>query len=1649
MLADVFKAPRLSVLILLPRFLLVLTLGVATGFRAGGQTVNRTLPPHAAPQVGLVLPENATEAEIKSARIFEEPLVPVGRSPSAHENRRLAVALRQHTSRSDPDDFSVLERYLEEQPDSVWAPSVAFNLAGEYYNTGWYSKSLRMWERAWPLLKPASDLHAKALADRAAGELAFMYGRLGRMTELSALLDSLEGRAFIGSATEKIAGAREGLWTMQHRPEIAFRCGPYALERILNFTDPAKAGSPLIRDSKSTTNGCSLAQVADLSRQLGMNYQMAFRSNGAALLRPAVVNWKAGHYAAMLKEENGRYLFQDPTFGNDAWISKRALEAEASGYFLVSAGELPAGWRRVDAAEGSLVFGKGATTAKDDTSTTDCDPKTCGGSGTGMPVASTHLMLVSLNIQDRPVGYTPPVGPPVFLRLTYNQRDAGQPAGFSYSNLGPKWTFNWLAYIADNPSSLAADVSYYTDGGGTLSFTGFDNVSQTYAPPVKSQAMLRRTSATSYELTTRNGSKLIFAQPGSFGGTFRRVFLTQIVDPAGNFVQITYDNNFRVVGITDAIGQVTTLSYQNPSDNLKITKVTDPFGRFATFTYDASNRLAQITDTIGITSQFTYDSGDFIQSLTTPYGTNSFEKGENGPQRWLVTTYPNGEKDRVEFYESGYIGIPDSDPAATVPAGMSVANIYNTSRNSFFWNRKAYAEAAGDYTKAHLYHWLHFSGGVCSGILESEKAPLENRVWYSYDGQPSTITYGTTDQPNAVGRVLDDGTTQLTTLHYNSMGIITNLVDPMGRSLTYVYATNQTDLLEVRQTTGANNDLLTQISYNAQHLPVAIRNAAGQMTTNIYNARGQLVATTSPNGETTALSYDPNGYLLAIDGPLPGMSDRLTLSYDSVGRVRTVIGPDGYAITNSYDNLDRLTNRAYPDGTFEAFTYDRLDWVKRQDRLGRVTQYSYDTLRRLISVQDPLNRTVNLQYCGCGALSALVDALGRPTRWDYDIQGRVTSKQFADGSKVLFSYENATSRLKSVRDEKGQVKSFTYYADNNLMRVAYPVAQVATPAITYSYDPNYNRLSSMQDGIGTTTYTYYPAGSLGALQVASVSGPWINDTVTYSYDSLGRTTNRTIAGIAQTYAYDPLGRITNIVNALGSFSYLYDGATARLLDALYPNGRATHYDFFNNLGDRRLQGITHRRADSSVISRFAYLYNTAGTITNWLQELGGVTNNWSLGYDAADQLTAAQLNQGATNVNYTESYDPAGNRLAETISSVGRTFQCNALNQLVSSSDTTVTNASYEWDAEQRLAAVNQGTNRSEFYYDGAGRRVRIVEKQNGAIVAERRFVWCGMELCEERDSTGGLVQKRFFVAGVQLLSGPAPGSYFYTRDHLGSLREMHDATGLVRARYDYGLYGQQAKLGGDLDSDWGFTGYFSHPQTALYLAPLRAYDPRTARWLSRDPIGELGGLNLYGYAGNDPVNLYDPLGLCFLSRLRNAGVGLYAGAAGGAVGGAAVGGTLGFLAGGVNAVPGAVAGAAGGAVVGGTWGAISGFLSPCSSPGDVALEQFISGVLSGGLEFLPGLSELGVKIKGINAEAGSWLAVSRQTFTKFERDIYSIWDSDLKLATVFKTAAGRYIEEELPAKLAEGSEEFGQGIVDWLAADPSDQNSSTTPRRP
>jgi hypothetical protein len=94
--------------------------------------------------------------------------------------------------------------------------------------------------------------------------------------------------------------------------------------------------------------------MLELANSLGMSMHMAKREDTLAPIPvPALIHWKAGHFAAIVKEEGGRYLVQDATFGEELWVSRKALDLETSGYALVKAGPFAAGWRPVAAEEGA------------------------------------------------------------------------------------------------------------------------------------------------------------------------------------------------------------------------------------------------------------------------------------------------------------------------------------------------------------------------------------------------------------------------------------------------------------------------------------------------------------------------------------------------------------------------------------------------------------------------------------------------------------------------------------------------------------------------------------------------------------------------------------------------------------------------------------------------------------------------------------------------------------------------------------------------------------------------------------------------------------------------------------------------------------------------------------------------------------------------------------------------------------------------------------------------------------------------------------------------------------------------------------------------------------------------------------------------
>lgn len=1400
--------------------------------------------------------EHALASTPHQPTLFAEPLVRTAPT-SAAEDQALSTALTVYAHRTNPDDFSSLTGFLSQYPNSGWAPALQTNLGLSYLHDGNFSLAITSWKQAWLLGKSATDPHAHALVDRAVGELASTYASFGQIDNLKALFTEIGNRPITGSATEAIQNAQQELTFVQRDHKHPFNCGPVALKLLMLAQNPHDHSGDMLPFYPSGTNGTNLAELTQIGGKLGFATQMILRKPGEPVPVPAIVHWKVGHFATIVGEANGRYHIEDPVFpGASLWITPAALDAEASGYFLVpAAAEMHTGWSKVASSTANRVWGKGNTNAvqpgdSGDPTALPANPNGC------MCGYNIKAATVGLTLSDQPVGYTPPIGPAPNIAITYNQREDSQPANFGFYNVSQKWTLNWLTYITDDPTNPGASVSRYLPGGGAYYYTGYNSTIGTFATESDDNSILVLVSESPaiYKRLLPDGRVDVYAQSNGNIAYPRNIFLSQVIDPQGNTLTLNYDGQMRLTSLTDATGRQTTFSYNIPAQPLLVSQITDPFGRSATLTYDSAGRLSSITDILGLTSSFTYDANALVNVMTTPYGTTSFSytaPGTSGPPRFLDITDPLGYHEREEWVEPAP-NIPDSDPTATVPTGMPLPleNEYLEYRDSFHWDKSAYLLASCtptggcDYTKAVDWHFAHVPNtSTKSTTIESIKNPLENRIWFNYPGQTISYYAGTFNRPIATGRVLDDGTTQISQTAYGTTGFFqpTQEIDPLGRTTSFSYL-NPIDLSTIYQETAGNaQTVLAQIGYNYDHRPLTYIDAAGQVSRSSYNAAGQLTSVTNPLNQTTTYNYNSTGDLTSIVNA--NGATAATYTYDAYDRVATHTDSEGWTVSYNYDAANRITKITYPDGTADSYIYNKLDLASHTDRLGRIWTYTYDADRRLTASTDPTSHQTLYAYNPDGELTSQTDPNGNITQWAYDLEGRLITKTYADNSTATYSYETTTSRLKSVLDALGQTKQYAYDEDNELTGITYLNAVNPTPTVSFAYDSYFPRRVSMTDGTGATQYSYVPVGTQGAMQLQQEAPPLAGSATTYAYDALGRVSSRTVTGAgAETFQYDALGRLTGDTNDLGTFTLAYLGQTGQITSRqLASSTLATSWTYLPNSGDRRLSGISTTGLSSGQVTSFQFTTDVEDQITGTTQ-----TSDSTIAYPpGSTQQTASynNLNQLTTLENPPPSsqpltYDADGNLLSDGTHD-------------------------FTWDAENRLVGItypSQSGKATAFTYDGLGRRVAIISTPaGGGTPVATDYIWCAGQPCQARNSSN-ITTRSYYAEGEFIPGSPSQRDY-YAPDQLGSVRRVFTAS--QAPSYDYDPYGNPLQTTAPL-TDFGYAGTFYNADSGLDLTWFRAYDPVIGRWLSRDPSGEGADQegSLYAYVGSDPVNLTDPLGL-------------------------------------------------------------------------------------------------------------------------------------------------------------------------------------------
>src|SRR6185369_1029756 len=202
----------------------------------------------------------------------------------------------------------------------------------------------------------------------------------------------------------------------------------------------------------------------------------------------------------------------------------------------------------------------------------------------------------------------------------------------------------------------------------------------------------------------------------------------------------------------------------------------------------------------------------------------------------------------------------------------------------------------------------------------------------------------------------------------------------------------------------------------------------------------------------------------------------------------------------------------------------------------------------------------------------------------------------------------------------------------------------------------------------------------------------------------------------------------------------------------------------------------------------------------------------------------------------------------------------------------------YVWDAENRLVSMEaiasvpvEAKQRLEFTYDYLARRIqkKVYTWSVGAstyqLQSTTNFVYDGWNLVAEIDGNGSLLRSYVRGGGEVLLVNAGGDSHQVAYDGNQNVAMLvKSSTGTVSASYDYDTFGEAVKVVGEFASQnpLRFSGEYEDNETGLLYYWYRYYHPSAGRWISRDPIQEQGGANLYAMVGNDPVNFIDQWGL-------------------------------------------------------------------------------------------------------------------------------------------------------------------------------------------
>ena len=410
-------------------------------------------------------------------------------------------------------------------------------------------------------------------------------------------------------------------------------------------------------------------------------------------------------------------------------------------------------------------------------------------------------------------------------------------------------------------------------------------------------------------------------------------------------------------------------------------------------------------------------------------------------------------------------------------------------------------------------------------------------------------------------------------------------------------------------------------------------------------------------------------------------------------------------------------------------------------------------------------------------------------------------------------------------------------------------------------------------GISRSSVYYQPrptsAGDLGLMR--RIDELHLGD-LAFTYGAGGRLSAVQEEESSRSFSYNSLGQLTAETRTLGTVTatigYGYNASTGELASMTYPSGRVV--SFAHNAAGQ----ITGIQVDGvPLASSIEYLpfgpvkRATLGTLSlgrshdrrYQASRIQAGPLDYTYTRDKAGQVLAVTNLPSPTTADITETAAIEGdsNRITGLTGATAKSYSYDATGNIII--DGTL---AYTWDALNRLVKVEQaGAVVATYGYDSQNRRIR---KSVGDRTIHYHYDTNNL-LIAETLADGTPLRDYFYLGGepLALLEYKTnPGTYYFLNDHLGTPQQLVKPDGTVVWKAAYLPYGVAQMQLGTITNNLRFPGQYFDSETGLHYNWHRFYDPGTGRYISADPIGLAGGMNLYAYVQNDPVNWVDPWGL-------------------------------------------------------------------------------------------------------------------------------------------------------------------------------------------